>query len=96
MLRTGGCYVTARVYPATAQAGEADVVPVEVQDNEDGTYSGTYTVPRRGDYEVCPALSCGTPPRCFSCMCTGRLHALPLLLSCPAFIQPSCTLRSQH
>ena len=28
------------------------MLPVSVEDHEDGTYAGTYTVPRRGNYEV--------------------------------------------
>ena len=52
-LREGGCYVTATVTPGSmALAGGALAIQVDIKDNNDGTYSGTYTVPSRGDYQV--------------------------------------------
>ena len=52
-LKEGSCYVTATVTPgSTAQAGGAFAIAVEIRDNNDGTYSGTYAVPSRGDYQV--------------------------------------------
>ena len=35
-----------------AGVGDSDMISVTVEDNNDGTYAGTYTVPKRGDYEV--------------------------------------------
>ena len=49
-IRDGGAYVTVTV---TATAGtEGDAIVVDVKDNEDGTYTATYTVGSRGNYEV--------------------------------------------
>ena len=52
-IRDGGAYVTATVNPGnSARAGGAQLVFAEIRDNNDGTYTATYTVEARGDYEV--------------------------------------------
>lgn len=52
-IREGGAYVTATVNPGrVARAGGADLVFADIRDNSDGTYTATYSVEARGDYEV--------------------------------------------
>lgn len=52
-IREGGAYVTATVNPGnSARAGGAQLVFAEIRDNHDGTYTATYSVEARGDYEV--------------------------------------------
>ena len=52
-IRDGGAYVTATVNPGrVARAGGAELVFADIRDNSDGTYTATYTVEARGDYEV--------------------------------------------
>ena len=57
-LATGGDYVTVQVTPsklaATHGAKESQAI---VKDNEDGTYTATYSVEYRGDYEVTLVLN---------------------------------------
>ena len=75
-IREGGAYVTATLNPGnSARAGGAQLVFAEIRDNHDGTYTATYTVEARGDYEVrratepdtlsghvcTPAAACNTP-----------------------------------
>lgn len=57
-IREGGAYVTAKVVPGTTAraAGATDIV-AEVKDNDNGTYTASYTVPVRGDYQVQPQQS---------------------------------------
>lgn len=54
----GGDYVTATVTPGTsAAAAGAKEIAVEIKDNENGTYNGTYEVPARGDYKLTVLLN---------------------------------------
>ena len=49
----GGAYVVAKLVPgSTAKAAGAEEVVAAVRDNQDGTYTATYTVLIRGDYQV--------------------------------------------
>lgn len=52
-IKEGGAYVTAKVVPgSTARAGGAVDIVAAVRDHQDGTYTASYTVPTRGDYQV--------------------------------------------
>jgi hypothetical protein len=52
-IREGGAYFVATVRPGNAaRAAGADVVTASVKDNNDGTYTASYSVAARGDYEV--------------------------------------------
>ena len=52
-LTDGGDYVVVRVIPgASAQAAGAKESEAIVKDNKDGSYSATYSVEARGDYQV--------------------------------------------
>ena len=56
-LEEGGAYVVVKVIPgSTAKAGGATESEAIVKDNGDGSYTATYSVEMRGDYEVrlCP------------------------------------------
>ena len=49
----GGDYVVVRVCPGpAARAGGAQEAQAIVKDNSDGSYTATYSVEARGDYEV--------------------------------------------
>jgi hypothetical protein len=47
----GGAYVQVLVRPSTAPLN-AEPIAADITDNGDGTYSGVYTVPTKGDYEI--------------------------------------------
>jgi len=52
-LTEGGDYVVVRVIPGTtAMAGGAKEAEAIVKDNGDGSYTATYSVESRGDYQV--------------------------------------------
>ncbi len=52
-IREGGAYCVATVRPGNAaRAAGADIVTASVKDNNDGTYTASYSVAARGDYEV--------------------------------------------
>ncbi|CAL8472041.1 g11583 [Coccomyxa elongata] len=52
-IREGGAYLVATIRPGNAaRAAGADVVTATVKDNNDGTYTATYSVAARGDYEL--------------------------------------------
>ena len=52
-IREGGAYLVATISPGNAaRAAGADVVTATVKDNNDGTYTASYSVAARGDYEV--------------------------------------------
>ena len=52
-LTEGGDYVVVRVIPgSTALAAGAKESEAIVKDNEDGSYTATYSVEARGDYQV--------------------------------------------
>ncbi|KAK9828863.1 hypothetical protein WJX72_002451 [[Myrmecia] bisecta] len=52
-IKEGGAYVVVKVAPGpSATAAGAQLIDVAVKDNNDGTYTGTYTVPARGDYQL--------------------------------------------
>ncbi len=63
----GGSYITARLLPgSSARAAGAEAVVAEVIDNRDGSYIARYTVPVRGDWEVCTFLGLAFPERLYS------------------------------
>jgi hypothetical protein len=52
-IREGGAYLVATITPGNAaRAAGAEVVVASVKDNNDGTYTASYSVAARGDYEV--------------------------------------------
>jgi hypothetical protein len=52
-LTEGGDYVVVKVIPGTtATAGGAKEAEAIVKDNGDGSYTATYSVESRGDYQV--------------------------------------------
>jgi Filamin/ABP280 repeat len=54
-IKEGGAHVTVKVTPLGLTSSSAEPVEdVSVNDNEDGTYTCTYSVPARGNYEVGP------------------------------------------
>lgn len=74
-IREGGAYVTATVNPGnSARAGGAQLVFAEIRDNHDGTYTATYSVEARGDYEVRTVTGSKSSGPCLhSCSCMQRM-----------------------
>lgn len=73
-IRDGGAYVVATITPGnSARAAGAEVLTASVKDNNDGTYTASYAVAARGDYEViCLSWSC-TKLTCFLRICNASL-----------------------
>lgn len=53
---TGGAHVEARVIQKSSASAEEQAV-VLIKDNNDGSYTGVYTVSARGNYEVRAAFA---------------------------------------
>jgi len=65
-IREGGGYVAATIRPGnSARAAGADTVTATVKDNNDGTYTASYSVAARGDYEVRDLKGLPRPCLCF-------------------------------
>ena len=84
-IREGGAYVTATVNPGnSARAGGAELVFADIRDNGDGTYTATYAVEARGDYEV--SLATNLHPSLFAC---HAMQCIPFLLPIIHLCTPS-------
>lgn len=81
-IREGGAHVLVMVEPPRAPGAqeEPDAIEAEVTDHGDGTYTVVYTVPAKGNYQVCPACLAGGATvmpamRCSACTSWGAHNA---------------------
>ncbi len=78
------CYLQVRVEPrSSALANGAAVAELTTRDNGDGTYTASYAVTARGDYEV----------RCFHTFVVIMLPVLAAVVVCDSLSQV-CYVRS--
>lgn len=94
-IREGGAMVLVMVEPPRTPGveEEPDAIEAEVTDHGDGTYTAVYTVPSKGNYQVCQpglpclcnCLACVIPCIYLLCASCAVQHATcrAALLSCP-------------